>query len=235
MKDKKKLEHLAIILDGNGRWAEKRSLSRSLGHKEGSENVVDIALYAKKRGIKYLTLYAFSTENWKRPKIEVNYLMKLLAKFIKDKTNLLMENDVKLNIIGDISKLPDKTIKSCLDVCKLTENNKSLVLNMAINYGGRSELVKAFKDMAKDGLDFNNIDENTISSYLYTKNMPDPDLLIRTGGDLRISNFLIYQLAYTEFYFTKTLWPDFKYKDLDEAIDSYLGRDRRFGGLNEPS
>lgn len=235
MKANKKLEHLAIILDGNGRWAKKRSLQRSLGHKEGSENVVDIALYAKERGIKYLTLYAFSTENWKRPQIEVNYLMKLLAKFIKDKTNLLMENDVKLNIIGDISRLPEKTIKACLDVCKLTENNKSLVLNMAINYGGRSEIVKAFKDMAKDGLDFEKIDEDTISDYLYTKNMPDPDLLIRTGGDLRISNFLIYQLAYTEFYFTKTLWPDFKKSDLDKAIDSYFGRDRRFGGLNEPS
>lgn len=235
MKDNKKLEHLAIILDGNGRWAKKRSLPRSMGHKEGSENVVDIALYAKEKGIKYLTLYAFSTENWKRPQIEVNYLMKLLEKFIKDKTKLLMENDVKLNIIGDISKLPDKTIKACLDVCKLTEDNKSLVLNMAINYGGRSELVKAFKDMAADGIDFDKINEDTISDYLYTKAMPDPDLLIRTGGDLRISNFLIYQLAYTEFYFTNTLWPDFKKDDLDRAMDSYFGRDRRFGGLNEPS
>lgn len=231
----KKLEHLAIILDGNGRWAKKRSLPRSFGHKEGSENVVDIALYAKTKGIKYLTLYAFSTENWKRPKIEVDYLMKLLEKFIKDKTKLLMENDVKLNIIGDISKIPEKTRKASLDVCKLTENNKSLVLNMAINYGGRSELVKAFKDIVNDGIDIDTIDESTISSYLYTKDMPDPDLLIRTGGDLRISNFLIYQLAYTEFYFTKTLWPDFKKEDLDKAIDSYLGRDRRYGGLNEPS
>lgn len=235
MKEKKRLNHLAIILDGNGRWAKKRSLPRSMGHKEGSENVVDIALYAKEKAIKYLTLYAFSTENWKRPQIEVNYLMKLLAKFIKEKTNLLMENDVKLNIIGDISKLPQNTMKACLDVCRLTENNKSLVLNMAINYGGRSEIVKAFKDMYKDGIDFDKIDEDTISNYLYTHDMPDPDLLIRTGGDLRISNFLIYQLAYTEFYFTKTLWPDFKKKDLDCAIDSFLGRDRRFGGLNEPS
>ena len=231
----KELNHLAIILDGNGRWAKKRNLPRSMGHKEGSENVVDIALYAKEKGIKYLTLYAFSTENWKRPQVEVNYLMKLLAKFIKDKTKLLMENEVKVNIIGDISKLPEKTIKACLDVCELTTNNDKLVLNMAINYGGRSEIVKAFKDMAKDGIDFENINEEDISNYLYTANMPDPDLLIRTGGDLRISNFLIYQMAYTEYYFTDTLWPDFSKNDLDVAVDSYFGRDRRYGGLNELS
>ena len=231
----KELNHLAIILDGNGRWAKKRNLPRSMGHKEGSENVVDIALYAKEKGIKYLTLYAFSTENWKRPKIEVNYLMKLLAKFIKDKTKLLVENEVKLNIIGDISKLPEKTIKAGLDVCELTKNNDKLVLNMAINYGGRSEIVKAFKDMAKDGIDFENIDEEDISNYLYTANMPDPDLLIRTGGDLRISNFLIYQMAYTEYYFTDILWPDFSKKDLDDAVDAFFGRDRRYGGINEPS
>ena len=231
----KELNHLAIILDGNGRWAKKRNLPRSMGHKEGSENVVDIALYAKEKGIKYLTLYAFSTENWKRPQVEVNYLMKLLAKFIKDKTKLLMENEVKLNIIGDISKLPEKTIKACLDVCELTKNNDKLVLNMAINYGGRMEIVKAFKDMAKDGIDFENINEDDISNYLYTANMPDPDLLIRTGGDLRISNFLIYQMAYTEYYFTDILWPDFSKSDLDVAVDSYFGRDRRYGGINEPS
>lgn len=235
MKDNKKLEHLAIILDGNGRWAKKRSLPRSMGHKEGSENVVDIALYAKEKGIKYLTLYAFSTENWKRPQIEVNYLMKLLEKFIKDKTKLLMENDVKLNIIGDISKLPQKTAKACLEVCEKTKDNKSLVLNMAINYGGRSEIVRAFKKMNKEGIDFDKIDEDTISSFLDTANMPDPDLLIRTGGNLRISNFLIYQMAYTEFYFVDTLWPDFKEEDLDMALNSFNKRDRRFGGLNEPS
>ena len=231
----KELNHLAIILDGNGRWAKKRNLPRSMGHKEGSENVVDIALYAKEKGIKYLTLYAFSTENWKRPQVEVNYLMKLLAKFIKDNTKLLMENEVKLNIIGDISKLPQKNIKACLDVCELTKNNDKLVLNMAINYGGRMEIVKAFKDMAKDGIDFENINEEDISNYLYTANMPDPDLLIRTGGDLRISNFLIYQMAYTEYYFTDILWPDFSKNDLDVAVDSYFGRDRRYGGLNELS
>ena len=227
--------HVAIILDGNGRWAQKRGRERTFGHKAGAANVKVIVRAAAHMGIKRLTLYAFSTENWKRPQVEVNYLMKLLAKFIKDKTKLLMENEVKLNIIGDISKLPEKTIKACLDVCELTKNNDKLVLNMAINYGGRMEIVKAFKDMAKDGIDFENINEDDISNYLYTANMPDPDLLIRTGGDLRISNFLIYQMAYTEYYFTDILWPDFSKNDLDVAVDSYFGRDRRYGGLNELS
>jgi undecaprenyl diphosphate synthase len=226
-------EHVAIILDGNGRWATKRNRPRTFGHKNGADNVVDIALYAKDRGVKYLTLYAFSTENWKRPEKEVSYLMKLLFKFIETKMNLLMENNVKLNILGDISKLPEFARKACIEAMEKTKDHDGLYLNMALNYGGRADVVKAVKDIVKEGIDPNDIDEKTISDHLYTKGMPDPDLMIRTGGDYRISNFLIYQLAYTELYFTKVLWPDFSKEEFDLALEDFTKRDRRYGGLNE--
>lgn len=226
-------EHVAIILDGNGRWATKRNRPRTFGHKNGADNVVDIALYAKDRGVKYLTLYAFSTENWKRPEKEVSYLMKLLFKFIETKMNLLMENNVKLNILGDISKLPEFARKACIEAMEKTKDHDGLYLNMALNYGGRADVVKAVKDIVKEGIDPNDIDEKTISDHLYTKGMPDPDLMIRTGGDYRISNFLIYQLAYTELYFTKVLWPDFTKDEFDLALEDFTKRDRRYGGLNE--
>lgn len=226
-------EHVAIILDGNGRWATKRNRPRTFGHKNGADNVVDIALYAKDRGVKYLTLYAFSTENWKRPEKEVSYLMKLLFKFIETKMNLLMENNVKLNILGDISKLPEFARKACIEAMEKTKDHDGLYLNMALNYGGRADVVKAVKDIVKEGIDPNDIDEKTISDHLYTKGMPDPDLMIRTGGDYRISNFLIYQLAYTELYFTKVLWPDFTKEEFDLALEDFTKRDRRYGGLNE--
>lgn len=226
-------EHVAIILDGNGRWATKRKMPRTFGHKNGADNVVDIALYAKDRGVKYLTLYAFSTENWKRPTAEVNYLMKLLFKFIETKMNLLMENNVKLNILGDISKLPDFARQACIDAMEKTKDHDGLYLNMALNYGGRDDVVKAVRDIVKEGIEADCIDEMTISDHLYTKSMPDPDLMIRTGGDFRISNFLIYQLAYTELYFTKVLWPDFTKEEFDKALEDFTRRDRRYGGLNE--
>ncbi len=226
-------EHVAIILDGNGRWATKRNRPRTFGHKNGADNVVDIALYAKDRGVKYLTLYAFSTENWKRPEKEVSYLMKLLFKFIETKMNILMENNVKLNILGDISKLPEFARKACIEAMEKTKDHDGLYLNMALNYGGRADVVKAVKDIVKEGIDPNDIDEKTISDHLYTKGMPDPDLMIRTGGDYRISNFLIYQLAYTELYFTKVLWPDFTKDEFDLALEDFTKRDRRYGGLNE--
>lgn len=228
-------DHVAIILDGNGRWAKKRNKPRTFGHKNGADNVVDIALHAKDRGVKYLTLYAFSTENWKRPKKEVSYLMKLLFKFIETKMNLLMENNVKLNILGDLSKLPDFARDACVRAMDQTKDHDGLFLNMALNYGGRDDVVKAVKTIIKEGIDPNDITEETISSNLYTAGMPDPDLMIRTGGDIRISNFLVYQLAYTELYFTDVLWPDFTKEEFDKALKEFTSRDRRYGGLNEPS
>lgn len=224
-------KHVAIILDGNGRWAKKRLKPRTYGHKVGAENVIDICLYAKEKGVECLTLYAFSTENWKRPKEEVSYLMNLLISFIKTKFDILMKEDCKLNILGDTDALPDKVREVCLKACEDSKDNKSLLLNVALNYGGRAELVHAFKNMLRDGIKEDEVDEELISSYLYTKGQSDPDLLIRPGGELRISNFLIYQMAYTEFYFTDTLWPDFTREDFDKALEAYNNRNRRFGGL----
>ena len=231
MEDIKTPIHVAIILDGNGRWAQKRNMPRTFGHKNGAENVVDIAIHAKKRGVKYLTLYAFSTENWKRPKKEVDYLMKLLIKFVNDKIDQLMEEDCKLNFLGDLSAIPDQTRKAVELALDRTKDNKSLFINIALNYGGRDELVHAFKNIINDGYKAEDIDEKLISENLYTKDIPDPDLLIRPGGELRISNFLIYQIAYSELYFTDKLWPDFSYEDFDNAIEEYSRRNRRFGDV----
>ena len=231
MEDIKTPSHVAIILDGNGRWAQKRNMPRTFGHKNGAENVVDIAIHAKKRGVKYLTLYAFSTENWKRPKKEVDYLMKLLIKFVNDKIDQLMEEDCKLNFLGNLSAIPDQTRKAVELALDRTKDNKSLFINIALNYGGRDELVHAFKNIINEGYRAEDIDEKLISDYLYTKDIPDPDLLIRPGGELRISNFLIYQIAYSELYFTDKLWPDFSYEDFDKAIEEYSRRNRRFGDV----
>lgn len=231
MEDIKTPSHVAIILDGNGRWAQQKNMPRTFGHKNGAENVVDIAIHAKKRGIKYLTLYAFSTENWKRPKKEVDYLMKLLIKFVNDKIDQLMEEDCKLNFLGDLSAIPDQTRKAVELVLDRTKDNKSLFINIALNYGGRDELVHAFKSIISQGYKAEEVDEKLIAEYLYTKDIPDPDLLIRPGGELRISNFLIYQIAYSELYFTDKLWPDFSNEDFDKAIEEYSRRNRRFGDV----
>lgn len=231
MEDIKTPSHVAIILDGNGRWAQQKNMPRTFGHKNGAENVVDIAIHAKKRGIKYLTLYAFSTENWKRPKKEVDYLMKLLIKFVNDKIDQLMEEDCKLNFLGDLSAIPDQTRRAVELALDRTKDNKSLFINIALNYGGRDELVHAFKSIISQGYKAEDIDEKLISENLYTKDIPDPDLLIRPGGELRISNFLIYQIAYSELYFTDRLWPDFSYEDFDKAIEEYSRRNRRFGDV----
>ena len=231
MEDIKTPSHVAIILDGNGRWAQQKNMPRTFGHKNGAENVVDIAIHAKKRGIKYLTLYAFSTENWKRPKKEVDYLMKLLIKFVNDKIDQLMEEDCKLNFLGDLSAIPDQTRKAVELALDRTKDNKSLFINIALNYGGRDELVHAFKNIISQGYKAEEVDEKLIAEYLYTKDIPDPDLLIRPGGELRISNFLIYQIAYSELYFTDKLWPDFSYEDFDNAIEEYSRRNRRFGDV----
>lgn len=224
-------EHVAIILDGNGRWATKRNKPRTFGHKKGAENVVDIAIHAKNRGVKYLTLYAFSTENWKRPASEVDYLMKLLISFVEKKLDQLMAEDCKINFLGDLSKIPENTRKAVEKALDKTKDNKSLFINIALNYGGRDEIVHAVKSIIDDGYLSKDIDEKLISKYLYTGNLPDPDLLIRPGGELRLSNFLIYQMAYTELYFTDCLWPDFDKDEFDKAIMEYTKRNRRFGDI----
>lgn len=224
-------DHIAIILDGNGRWAKKQNRPRTFGHKEGAENVIRIAKSCKKFGVKTLTLYAFSTENWKRPATEVGFLMDLLIKFVNSKLEQLMAEDCKINFLGDISKLPAKTREACDFALDKTKDNKSLVINIALNYGGRDEIVHAFKEIMEKGYVPDEITEELISENLYTAGLPDPDLLIRPGGEIRLSNFLIYQLAYTELYFTDVLWPDFTDDDLREAILAFTKRDRRYGGL----
>lgn len=224
-------DHIAIILDGNGRWAKKQNRPRTFGHKEGAENVIRIAKSCKKFGVKTLTLYAFSTENWKRPATEVGFLMDLLIKFVNSKLEQLMAEDCKINFLGDISKLPAKTREACDFALEKTKDNKSLTINIALNYGGRDEIVHAFKEIMEKGYLPDEITEELISENLYTAGLPDPDLLIRPGGEIRLSNFLIYQLAYTELYFTDVLWPDFTEDDLREAILAFTKRDRRYGGL----
>ncbi len=228
-------KHIAIIMDGNGRWATKRSLPRQLGHQEGMNRVVEIVECAKEIGIKHLTLYAFSTENWKRPKIEIDALMNLLILFIRNELDKIHRNDVKIKVLGDIKKLPTLAQKEVNRAINKTIDNKSMTLNIALNYGGRQELVKATKailiDVKKGIIDIDAINEDTISSYLYTTGQPDPDLVIRPSGELRLSNFLIYQSAYSEFYFSDILWPDFKKEDLYRAIIDFQSRNRRFGGV----
>ncbi|MDO4778810.1 MAG: isoprenyl transferase [Tissierellia bacterium] len=230
------IKHIAIIMDGNGRWASARDLSRTEGHKVGSETVIDITEACDELGIKYLSLYAFSTENWKRPKTEVSKIMSLLNKFISRELNRLHSKNIKLNIMGDITKLPIINRKAVEYALNKTKNNTGLVLNIGLNYGSRDEIVSAFKSIHQDlenkKIKIEDISEKLISSYMYTYDMPDPDLLIRTGGELRLSNFMLYQLAYSEFYFTDVLWPDFDRIELEKAILEFLRRNRRFGGLN---
>ncbi len=231
-----KLQHIAIIMDGNGRWAKKKGLTRTHGHYEGSKNVKRIVKACIKNNIKYLTLYAFSTENWSRPKREINILMNLLARFIKDETEEFHKNNIRLLVSGDISKMPVNLQKEIKKVIDLTENNKKLIVNVCLNYGSRDEILRAVKNIAvdykKNKLKLNNVDEKLFQKYLYNGDiMPDPDLLIRTSGELRISNFLLWQIAYSELYFTDTFWPDFNEKKFQKAVENYYNRNRRFGGL----
>lgn len=227
-------KHIAIILDGNRRWAKARGLASKEGHKEGSENVKRITKFANKLGIKYLTLYAFSTENWKRTEEEVKGLLFLLEKYLKD---VLASDDlenVKFNVIGDISVLSPKLQKYIMDAKEKSKNNTGLQLNIAFNYGGRAELVRAIKQIAtevKNGkLDIKDINDDVVSNNLYTSGQPDPDLLIRTSGEIRTSNFLPWQIVYSEFYFPEKNWPEFNEDDFIEAIKVYQSRNRRFGG-----
>ena len=239
--EEKKLEkiptHVAIIMDGNGRWAKKRNMPRVKGHYEGMQTVKKITKYASKLGIQYLTLYAFSTENWARPKEEVSYLMDLPEKMFTSFMPELMENNVKVEVIGVVEKLPENTRKAVENAIEQTKNNTGLKLIFALNYGSKDEIVTAVKRIAQGAANneykVEEIDEQLISDNLFTKDTPDPDLLIRTSGEQRISNFLLWQIAYSEFIFTKVAWPDFVEEEFYKALLEYQSRDRRFGGLNE--
>lgn len=231
VRKKPPITHLAIIMDGNGRWAQKRGLPRSEGHKEGTKTAKKIVEACRKLNIKYLTLYTFSKENWKRPKDEVNFLFDLLVKFLNQEYKFLVEQSIKLNILGEVSKLPFTARQAINFTLKKTAHCSEMVLNLALNYSGREEIIRACKEIIKKGVSPDEIDEESFKSYLYTKDQPDPDLIIRTSGELRLSNYLLYQSAYSELYFTPTLWPDFDEKELNKAIEDYLKRNRRFGGL----
>lgn len=227
--------HLGIILDGNGRWAKEKGLKRTEGHRAGSENVIDITRACDELGIEVLSVYAFSTENWKRDREEVSSIMNLLNVFIDNNLEELNANNVKLNIMGDKDGLPLANRLSVNYALNKTKKNTGLILNIGLNYGGRKELVRAFNQI-HDKINkkyISKIDENTIYDNLYTSDFPELDLLIRTGGEYRISNFMLYQLAYTELYFTKVLWPDFNRKELYKAIEDFNKRNRRFGGTND--
>ena len=229
--------HIAIILDGNGRWAQKRGFSRTEGHKKGVENLEMIIDECKDLNVKYLTLYVFSTENWKRPAFEVNNLMLLLNKYLIEKVNILVKENIKFRVIGEIDKLPQKTAILIKETMKKTENNSRFHLTLAVNYGSRHEIVNSVKKIIKDYEDkkisLDNLNEETFCDYLYTKDIPDPDLLIRTSGEYRLSNFLLWQCAYTEFWYTDVLWPSFKKEDLYKAIENFNMRRRRFGKVDE--
>ncbi|GGB81710.1 isoprenyl transferase [Flavobacterium suaedae] len=230
-------KHLAIIMDGNGRWAKQKGMLRAFGHENGTKAVRETVESCAKMGIECLTLYAFSTENWNRPKLEVDTLMKLLVSSLKKELPTLQENDIKLNTIGNIELLPENARKQLKEVIKLTKNNNRMTLTLALSYGAREELITAIKQISKEvkenKLEIDDICESTINSHLYTQTLPDVDLVIRTSGEQRISNFLLWQVAYAEFYFTDVLWPDFREKDLNEAIISYQKRERRFGKTSE--
>lgn len=229
--------HLAIIMDGNGRWAKQRGKLRVFGHENGVQSVRDAVETSGKLGIKYLTLYAFSTENWKRPKLEIDSLMSLLVASLRKEVKTLHKNNIRLNAIGCIDSLPTKVLKQLREVIEQTRNNSAMTLTLALSYGSREELTSAFKAIAtkvkNNIISPDNIDETIINDHLYTHNLPDVDLLIRTSGEHRISNFLLWQIAYSELYFTDTFWPDFREANLLEAIKSYQNRERRFGKTSE--
>jgi undecaprenyl diphosphate synthase len=230
-------KHIAIIMDGNGRWAKKRGLPRVAGHKRGVDTVREIVEACAEIGVKYLTLYTFSTENWKRPKDEVSTLMRLLLNSLRDRVNELNDNPIRLTTIGNTSSLPAAVQKQLYADIERPKNNKKMGLNLALSYSGRWELLEAIKEIvsaANQGqIKLNDIDENLISQKLTTRNMPDPDLVIRTSGEFRVSNFLLWQIAYSEFIITETLWPDFSKNDLYEAIRIFQKRERRFGKVSE--
>ncbi len=230
----KKLQHIAIIMDGNGRWAKERGLPHLKGHREGAEAVRRVVEMSKEYGIKYLTLYAFSTENWKRDKEEVDGLMDLLLEFLGTQLEVLQKNNVSLKAIGRLKELPEEVYEALMQVIEETAENTDGTLVFALNYGGRAEIVDAARKLSEDvkagKIDSKSIDEAMFSRYLYAPEIPDPDLMIRTSGELRLSNFLLWELSYSELYVTDVYWPDFGKEDFSKAIDCYYRRDRRYGG-----
>ncbi|MDU1053585.1 isoprenyl transferase [Clostridium baratii] len=228
-------KHIAIIMDGNGRWAKKRKLPRTMGHKAGVETIRRVLKEADKLGVKYMTLYAFSTENWKRPKEEVNALMKLLIQYLRQEINELHKNSVKINVLGDITKLPKECQEEIEKSVDKTKNNVGITMNIALNYGGRDEILRAVKSISeevlKGNINIEDINDEVMENYLYTKGVPDPDIIIRPSGEQRLSNFLLWQCAYSEFWYSDICWPDFKEEDLHRAIYDFQRRDRRFGGV----
>ena len=230
-------KHLAIIMDGNGRWAKQKGYLRALGHESGTKSVREVVETCAKLGIENLTLYAFSTENWNRPKLEVKLLMNILINSLQDELKTLNDNDIRLNSIGNLSLLPKSAQKKLQEVIETTKNNSKMVLTLALSYGSREELINVVKNISNkvknNIISIDSIDESIINQHLYTQDLPDVDLLIRTSGEHRISNFLLWQIAYAELYFTDILWPDFKENDLYEAIISYQKRERRFGKTSE--
>ncbi|HZJ57598.1 MAG TPA: isoprenyl transferase [Clostridia bacterium] len=229
--------HISIIMDGNGRWAEKKGLPRIAGHRQGVEKMREIITTSAELGVKYLTLYAFSTENWKRPKGEIKAIMSLLVEYLRRELNELHKNNIKIMTIGDTTSLPDIAYEEIQKAINITSANTGLQINVALNYGGRMEIVLALREIsrkiANNELDIDDIDEELISDHLYTGGIPDPDLLIRTGGDIRVSNFLLYQIAYTELWFSDTTvyWPDFGVGHYLDAIHDFQNRQRRYGGV----
>lgn len=230
-------KHIAIIMDGNGRWAKAKNLPRALGHKAGVETIRRIIKEGDRLGVKYMTLYAFSTENWKRPKAEITTLMKLLVQYLKEEISELHENGVVINILGDTSKLPKDCIDEIQKAKEITKDNTGIVMNVALNYGGRDEIVRATKAIAEmvalGDIKPDDIDDKIFENHLYTKDMPDPDIIIRPSGEQRLSNFLLWQCAYSEFWYSNINWPDFTEVDLRRAIYDFQNRDRRFGAIKD--
>ena len=228
-------KHVAIIMDGNGRWAKSKNLPRSMGHKAGVETIRRVIKEGDRLGIKYMTLYAFSTENWKRPKEEVNTLMKLLVQYLKQEIGELHKNGVVIRVLGDISMLPKECIEEIYRATEKTKNNTGIVMNVALNYGGRDEILKATKAIAEKvalgELKIDDITTEVMDKNLYTAGIPDPDIIIRPSGEQRLSNFLLWQCAYSEFWYSDINWPDFTEVDLRKAIYDFQNRDRRFGGI----
>ena len=227
--------HVAIIMDGNGRWAAQRHLPRVEGHRAGIDSVRDVVETSARLGIPVLTLYAFSVENWKRPRTEVNTLMMLLKRYIRLELSTLLKNDIRFNVIGRAEELAPDVQRELEMGMNQTANSRGMLFNIALNYGGRAEIVDAARRAIADGVAPDDLDEQRFSNYLYTAGQPDPDLLIRTSGEMRVSNFLLWQIAYSEIWVTETLWPDFRRRDLLEAVVAYQKRDRRYGGIKPPT
>jgi undecaprenyl diphosphate synthase len=229
--------HVAIIMDGNGRWAKKRNLERIIGHQKGIESAREIVQFCREAGIKVLTLFAFSSENWKRPKTEIKALMELLRKYVRKESGELEKHNIRLSVIGNIGDLPRSVTSVLRAMIRRTKDCDGMILNLALSYGGRDEIIQAIRGMARDlkkgVLREEDINEETFPHYLFTKGLPDPDLLVRTSGEKRLSNFLLWQMAYTEIYVTEILWPDFKREDMIRALLDYQNRERRFGRTSE--